>query len=975
MTFLSPALLIGLAGLLLPVAIHLLFRRTAKRVDWGAMRFLRESVVRRHRWMRMQEFLLMFLRILVPVAAALAMARPFLPPGSGTTTLAVAGLLLGAAFLGALATVTRGRGRWASAALAALAVAASFLLFAIERKKLFSFLGNMGEGDWVIVIDASPSMTLAPGGESLLDRAVNEAKAVVEKAPKSAAFSIVRGGPVPEALVLQPTRDRDVLLRALSALQPAPGGMDAIKALSLASVALAEGANSAKGVLVLTDTHRDGWNLEHPEEWSAARELFDKLPGGREHPPLVRMVSMTSPGYDRNLSLNRPRLSRDRIGTDRPVQILADLENNGREAATARRISLVVDGRAVAELQPPTLNPGEIFPVRFSHRFPTNGFARATLRLDADDSLPFDNSVDLAVPVVPPLRALLVESRPQARRSARAAFFLSFALKPGKRGGAVPVEADVMPVEEMDASPRLESYDVIVLSDLPRLPPPAAGRLRDFVARGGGLLLAPGPAADTAFYNEWISSFCPAGAKLELGAWKTPPPDEPLRLAARAGRPGQSGLDALDAGEIQVFGAWDLRATGTPGAAVPLLRFQHGEPCLSLLFHGQGRLGVCAMPLDATWSNFPAHPVFIPVVHGVMDQLAGGASIPANLPAAWNQDDTWRNPAYSHGPMAGAGLVGVYSPAVRRGEKKSADITRLDSRVDFEWQGGAPARNFPNDSFRVRWTGFLRGRVDGEHRLNLWADDRATVKIAGKTVMTQGQEVSVTLSTREAAPIEIDYEEENGNAACKLLWALPGEPFVPVPASAFSARPPDPEPVAVKAANAAGELFRARWFPGARQCRLAIDDALQPGFYSLALPAGAADLLEGWLPPQPRPPLLRPAPTRRIALERTRPHRPRPAQERRRAHRHRLRPALLRRARTADLRPRTLAHPPVPAARRRDGRNRLRRAHLPLAPPRRSRRRPARNLMVRRDRPPVHPRPAARAPSASPFPPASRWRA
>ena len=849
MTFLSPALLIGLTGLLVPVAIHLLFRRTAKRVDWGAMRFLRESVVRRHRWMRMQEFLLMFLRILVPVAAALAMARPFLPPGAGTTTLVVAGLLLGAAFLGALATVTRGRVRWGSAALAALALASSFLLFAIERKKLFSFLGNMGEGDWVIVIDASPSMSLAPDGESLLDKAITEAKSVIEKAPRSTAFSLVRGGPVPDALVLQPTRDSDVLLRALSALQPAPGGMDAIKALSLAAAALAEGANSAKGVLVLTDTHRDGWNLDHPEEWSAVRDLFAQLPGGRDHPPVVRMVSLRSPGFDRNLSLNRPRLSRDRIGTDRAVQILADLENNGREAATARKISLVVDGRPVAETQAPTLNPGEIFPVKFSHRFPTNGFARATLRIETDDGLPFDNFADLVVPVVPPLRALLVESRPQAKRSARASFFLSFALKPGKRGATSPVEADLLPADELATSPRLEAYDVVVLSDLPRLDPAAAGRLRDFVAQGGGLLLAPGPAADPAFYNAWLATFGADGARVELGEWKTPPPGEPLRLATRS--KAASGLDALDSGEIQIFGAWDLRTAGAPGAVAPLLRFQHGQPCVSLLFHGQGRVGLCAMPLDATWSNFPAHPVFIPIVHGLLDQLAGGAGLPVNAPPAWKHDDTWRNPAFSHGPMAGAGLLGRYTPLGRASGKTKEEFTRLDSRIEFDWQGGAPAKNFPNDRFQVRWTGFLRGRIDGEHRFNLWADDRASLKIDGKTVMTQGQEVAVTLSTTRPVPIELTYEDENGNATCKLLWALPGEAFVPVPAAAFTPALPASDPVAATVTGAAGELFRARWFPGARQCRLSIDDALQPGVYSVALPEGSARLLEGWLPPNP----------------------------------------------------------------------------------------------------------------------------
>ena len=153
------------------------------------------------------------------------------------------------------------------------------------------------------------------------------------------------------------------------------------------------------------------------------------------------MVALKSPGYDRNLSLNRPRLSRDRIGTDRAAQITVDLENNGLEAATARRVTFLVEGRPAGEMQPPTLNPGESIPIKFSHKFGSNGFARVSVRVETEDAVAFDNEVTLAVPVVPALRALLVESRPQRPRVERASFFLEHALRPFTRGGASPVEA------------------------------------------------------------------------------------------------------------------------------------------------------------------------------------------------------------------------------------------------------------------------------------------------------------------------------------------------------------------------------------------------------------------------------------------------------------------------------------------------------------------------------------------------------
>lgn len=852
MTFLAPALLAGLAGLAVPVIIHLLFRRTAKVVDWGAMRFLQDSVVHRHRWMQMQELILMFLRILVPVAAALAMARPFLPPSAGGGTLYIGGLLVAAAFCGAMFTVTRGRLRWLMALLAALGVAAAFLLFAVERKKLFSFLGGMGEGDWAIILDASPSMTLAPDGQPLLDKAVDEARQVIEKAPKSASFSLIRGGPVPEALVLQPTKDREALLRALGGVRAAGGEMDAHKAFSLAALALAEGANTSKGILVITDSHRAGWNLEHPEEWKSVQELFAKLPGGRDAPPVVRLVALPSPGFDRNLSLNRPRLSRERIGTDRAAQVLVDLENNGREAATARRVLFQVEGRTVGEMQPPTLNPGETIPVKFSHKFASNGFARVTVRLETEDDVAFDNEATLAVPVVPALRALLVESRPQRPRAERSSFFLEHALRPFTRGGASPVEADVIAADDLLTSPKLESYDVLVLSDVPRLPGTLSHRIADFVHNGGGLLLAPGPKADTAFYNEWLASLCPTNATLKLDAWQEAPSGEPLRLAAREAGAGAGGpFGTLDWAEVQVFGGWKLAQGGDASAGLSLLRFQHGQPMLATLFHGQGRVGISAMPFDATFSNFPAHPVFIPVLHGLMGYLAGGVAIPVNLPPAWSHDDTWRNPSFSHSPLAGGGLIGVYTALKKKADNNERlTFTRLDPKIDFDWQGGPPAKNFVPDRFRVRWTGSLRGKVDGPHKIQLGADDKATLTIDGKTSLTQWKETTVELSTRRAVPIVLEYEEERENASCRLNWALPNEGFAPIPSSAFSPIYPEPDPVALVVRDAEGREQRANWFPGVRNCRLVLPDAMQPGFYSIALPDDAAERLEGWLPPK-----------------------------------------------------------------------------------------------------------------------------
>ena len=102
MLFRNPVLFAGLVGVLIPVILHLIRRQAAKPYDWGAMRFLFDTVAARRRRMEWEDFLLMIARCLLIALIVLAVARPFVPPNSGIPWLFVLplGLLGVAAFVG-----------------------------------------------------------------------------------------------------------------------------------------------------------------------------------------------------------------------------------------------------------------------------------------------------------------------------------------------------------------------------------------------------------------------------------------------------------------------------------------------------------------------------------------------------------------------------------------------------------------------------------------------------------------------------------------------------------------------------------------------------------------------------------------------------------------------------------------------------------------------------------------------------------
>jgi hypothetical protein len=89
MRFLSPLALAGLALIALPIVIHLLVRRRAGRIDFPSLRFLRETPSFRLRPRRIQQPLLLALRIAAIALLAFGLARPLFTFGSGTNRLRV----------------------------------------------------------------------------------------------------------------------------------------------------------------------------------------------------------------------------------------------------------------------------------------------------------------------------------------------------------------------------------------------------------------------------------------------------------------------------------------------------------------------------------------------------------------------------------------------------------------------------------------------------------------------------------------------------------------------------------------------------------------------------------------------------------------------------------------------------------------------------------------------------------------------
>jgi hypothetical protein len=90
LSFLNPALLLGLLAASLPVIIHFLSRRRTRRVVFSDLRFLQEEEAQQAQRRGVQRWLLLLLRVLIVCCLVLAAARPHwggLPGGGGRAVL------------------------------------------------------------------------------------------------------------------------------------------------------------------------------------------------------------------------------------------------------------------------------------------------------------------------------------------------------------------------------------------------------------------------------------------------------------------------------------------------------------------------------------------------------------------------------------------------------------------------------------------------------------------------------------------------------------------------------------------------------------------------------------------------------------------------------------------------------------------------------------------------------------------------
>ncbi|MFA6032452.1 MAG: BatA domain-containing protein, partial [Myxococcota bacterium] len=229
------------------------------------------------------------------------------------------------------------------------------------------------------------------------------------------------------------------------------------------------------------------------------------------------------------------------------------------------------------------------------------------------DALVEDNTLFFARPPGGVVSVLIVDGDPRASKYADEAFYLEKALT---AGGDAEFEVTVTTPE---AIPELAGrYDVMAILNSPAIPAGGYTAIEEFVAGGGGVLIAAGERLDAGGWNS--AAWIPA----RFGASPVTTIQQGMTVTG-ASHPALAPLSMPGGASLGVKLQRRLELAPMPGSTV-LLASAEGRPLLVAGVHGGGRTAVFGSTLDRGWSDWPIRTSYLPVMRSLLRHLARGGS-------------------------------------------------------------------------------------------------------------------------------------------------------------------------------------------------------------------------------------------------------------------------------------------------------------------------------------------------------------
>ena len=427
----------GAAAMAVPILIHLIHQARAPRVPFPTLRFLRSAAERTARRRRLENVLLLLVRLLLFAVLAGALARPFM-------------------------------------------------------SKAFGLFGGSSTAA-CFVLDNSYSMLVASDGRTRLAQAKRAAREILESAWRPARAAVLLTNPGPAPLPDRLGADRAKLFTDLDGAQAGAGRADLAATLK-AAYALLDATDAAdKRLWILTDRQALSWDgldaMDEPQQHPDVPVAILRVTEAAFSDVAISRAEIASRSQVVGMPVRLDVTVRNAGPAPEKRSILLFVDEAG-QASRKTPVDLEASGSA-----------GAMRVVALEHTFDAPGPHRLVAAVEGTDSLALDNTRRAAVVIADRIPVLLVKEAPAEVPFQDANYYLVRALDPagGEAGFPWAIRPTETTAADLDPS-ALGRWDVVVLNDAASVSPAAVRALAEHVASGRTLVFFCGPhvASDAA---------------------------------------------------------------------------------------------------------------------------------------------------------------------------------------------------------------------------------------------------------------------------------------------------------------------------------------------------------------------------------------------------------------------------------------------------------------------------------------------
>jgi len=498
--------------------------------------------------------------------------------------------------------------------LRTLVVAAIVLAFARPASKQKA-AGAANTGiHHVLLVDASASMQAGEPGATRWDRALDVMNRYADSWGRGERWSLCLVGEKPVWVVdgeihMDPARTRAIL----NGLTPGDGAVSWARIWPLVRDKL-----SGPGVelLVVSDDQATAW-----------KDIEKAVAPGPDAPAGYR-VNTARADYE-NSAILQVRSGNSLAVVGQPFRIYADIRHYGAQPAEGLSLDVLRDGAFYAGEQV-SVQPDQVRPMSLDVVFDEPGSHYVTVRL-GKDALRADNTASVGIEVRSAVRVVVLRDAGHDGKFDTAWPLLEIAARAWKTAGKTDAAPLVPVLKEGDLKDGdLAEADVVVLDGGRTLTDGLGAMLRDYVAAGGTLILAPDAATDMQAWNRILAEHGLLPAPLSRFRTERLAGDR-FRTLTRSDWPlsAMRVFETKEEGDITGvrFYSWYEVGDPVPGAQ-GVKTFANHTPFLVRKDATPGAVLLLAGGLNAAGGNLAAREFCLPYLMRLMTDAASAAVLP-----------------------------------------------------------------------------------------------------------------------------------------------------------------------------------------------------------------------------------------------------------------------------------------------------------------------------------------------------------